>query len=479
LAKIAFVQEELRERFGIMMLSSELKEHGHEREVFIESSNEAFRMEVIAWNPDIIAFSTMTPGIAFAEKNIKFFKENTNALIVMGGAHPTFYPEVIFETPVDVICRGEGQEAMVELADAIEQGESHYKIANLWARDKCDKNHIHKNDVRPICDINTHSNLDFDLYYAKFQELADAPTKRVFLGKGCPFDCTYCFNHSMKKLYKGKGKYTQYMDVKKAIKEIISIRDKYGMKWLLILTDAVNIERKWFMDFLEEYKQKVKIPFICNVRIDRVDEEMVKAMKEAGCDRVNYGIEHGNYEIRKNILKRNMPDDVIIKAGQLFTKYKIRVQTANIIGVPHETVETIMETVRLNRKVKPKIAQGFILQPFPGTEIHKYAAEHGLLPDDNSYSKSGTGFQASYFAEQSFPLKLKDKCKLLKMFYLFNLFCHTDKLDFCLKLMLVLPFTRLYKLIYMWPLIHQMFKYAKDLQERVKALRIFVKIMTS
>jgi radical SAM superfamily enzyme YgiQ (UPF0313 family) len=279
----------------------------------------------------------------------------------------------------------------------------------------------------------------------------------------------------LKELYKGKGKYTQYRPVDSIIDEILSINEKYGMKWMQIITDAVNIDRKWFIEFLDKYKEKVGIPFICNVRIDRIDEEIVKKMKEAGCDRVNYGIEHGNYEIRKNVLKRDMSNEAIIKAGQLFNKYKMRVLTANIIGVPHETVETVMETVRLNRKIKPKIAQCFILQPYPKTNIYNYSKEHGFLDEKYDYSRTGTGFQEGFSnADYSMQLKLKDGKKLTKLLFLFDFLVHFKYLDPFINIILSLPFTRLYKAIYIFPLIRQRIKYSDNWNEKLEVLKTFL-----
>jgi radical SAM superfamily enzyme YgiQ (UPF0313 family) len=201
-------------------------------------------------------------------------------------------------------------------------------------------------------------------------------------------------------------------------------------------------------------------------------------MKEAGCDRVNYGIEHGSYEIRKNVLRRDMTDEVIIKAGRLFNKYNIRVQTANIIGVPHETVASVMRTIRLNRKVKPAIAQCFILQPYPGTEIYDYSQKHGFLKENYMYSQSGTGFQVGFEdLGENIQLELKDKKKLVKLYFLFNFLVKFRYMDPFVNILLNLPLIRLYKIIFVLPMIRQKIKFSTKWSDKLLAAKKLLHII--
>lgn len=474
MAKIAFIQEELRDRFGVMLLSACLGEHGHTRDVFVAEKTNDLVGDVKAFGPDVLAFSTMTAGVPFALETMKKLKEATGALTIMGGPHATFYPEIISEEGIDAVCIGEGEGAIVDIADAIDKKSSIREIKNLWVKDHENPGTIYKNELRERSDINELPIFDRALYFDKYKELAEAPTKKIFIAKGCPFDCSYCFNHSLKHMYKGKGKYLQFYTVDRVLDEIRLINEKWGMQWLQIITDTVNVDKEWFMEFMKRYKEEFDIRYICNVRIDRIDEEIVKMMKESGCDRVNYGIEHGNYEIRKNILKRDMTDEEIIRGGQLFNKYGMRVQTANIIGVPHETVETAMSTVRLNRMVKPDIAQIFILQPYPKTRIYDYAMEHGFLDNDFIYASAGNGFHFGFDgAEERMQLKLEDEKKLIRLFLLFDFFVHHQWTDKIHRLLLSLPLNRLYKMIYMFPMVKQYFKYGKGIRTKLKAIKTY------
>lgn len=475
MVKIAFVQEELRTRFGIMILSAVLKSGGHKCDVFIQDQCENIIEEIIRYGPDIIAFSTMTPGISFALDSAKKLRDKSNALIVMGGPHPTFYPEVIEENCLDVICIGEGEYALLELANSIDTGNDITNIKNLWVK-KGSK--VFKNELRDLVDLDQLPSYDWDLYYSKYPELRDAPTKLIFVTRGCPFNCTYCFNHNLKEMYRGKGQFVRYMSVEKVLLEINTIKKQYEMKWLQIMGDTINADRNWFYDFLNRYKQTFDIPFLCNVRIDLIDEETVKLMKDAGCERVDYGIEHGDEWIRKNVLKRNMSDQIIIENGKLFNKFGIRVQTTNLIGVPYETVDTAFKTIDINRHVKPELAKCTILQPYPGTKINEYALQNGFLEKDYEYSKFGTSFTIDFDGSTDFiPLKLEQHDEIVNLFYFFNFLVQHKWVEPLVKYLIRIPPNRFFKAVYIFPMIRQEVKYTNSKRKKVKAAGRFFRLL--
>ena len=132
-----------------MYLSAMLKKNNHECEVFIDTETDNLVDDVLEYKPDIIGFSTMTTGLRFALGKAKQLKEHTNTIIIMGGPHPTFYPDVINEKCIDAICVGEGEYAIVDLANNIEKKKSLTRIKNIWFK----KNgKVYKNDIRDLID---------------------------------------------------------------------------------------------------------------------------------------------------------------------------------------------------------------------------------------------------------------------------------------------------------------------------------------
>ena len=457
--KVAFVQEEMRERFGFMTLSAVLKLAGHTCDIFIDEAPGDVFSDVLAYEPDIIAFSTMTPGIGFALNYASRFKAAAPHIpVIMGGPHPTYYQEVIEEDCLDAICVGEGEDAMLEIADRLAEGKSFADIANCHVKENGE---IFRNEMRRLKDPDLVPYPDRDLFFDKFKELREEKTRRIYLIRGCPFECTYCFNHALKKMTRGKGKFLRQGSVERAIDEIKWLRDTYGMTWLQISSDTLNVERKWFMKFLDLYEKEVKIPFLAAIRVDFIDEEMVAKMKSAGCDRVDYAIEHGNEEMRSKMLKRPMSNETVINSGNLFNKYKIRVHTANLFGVPHETVDTVLETVHINQAVRPERAHVSILNPFERTEIRDYTIEQGFLDKDADTREANFGYRVVESKhELAMVLDLENPKRLLNLFYFFSLMVSFPILEKPLLMLSHLPTNRLFLFIYAVSLSWVDIKYA-------------------
>lgn len=283
---------------------------------------------------------------------------------------------------IDALCIGEGDQVIVEVAGAIDKGEDCSGLENIWLRSG---NGIIKNDVRALIeDLDVLPFPDRDIYFEKYSVLRKNPTATFILGRGCPYRCSYCFNHLMRGIYSGKGKFVRFPSVDYAIAQIKDVKNRYGFKWVQINDDTINVNKKWFTDFLLKYEKEIKTPFICNIRADAMDEELADLMVFAGVNRVNFGVESGNERMRKEVLNRHMANEQLIRVGRMFNKRKVRVFTANMIGLPGETVSEAFETIKINKEIKPELAAFDVLQPFPKTDIYKYCIENNLLKEHSS-----------------------------------------------------------------------------------------------
>lgn len=424
--KICFVQQSYREQFGIMYLSAICKREGHQTDVYIYSREKTIP------EADIYAVSSSTPSYPEDEKIIKMIKLTTNKPIILGGPHPTY--NHVDTKYLDAVVVGEGYEAIIDFIKEVKLfGVIHYPI---------------RYDVRPLYNINNLPMPDYGLYYDKYQELRDKPTKQVYIVRGCPYHCAFCYNPAYNRLYETKGKITQCMDIDKAMSEIKELHDKWGFKWLQFISDTMNLNNEWFTALLKRYHIEIGKPYLCNVRVNAVTEALTLTMKETGCSRVDFGVEHGDTFIRNIILNRNMPKKMMVDAGKWFRKAGIRVQTTNIFGLPEESLNNAIQTVKLNREIRPEIAKACVLQPFKGTDIYKYAESQGLL--QNMDINSGTTFQRDFEGRGGFTkIKLKDEKKLIRMSYLLDLFVQQRWLPtIIIKLICSLPLDKLYKRYY-------------------------------
>lgn len=375
MARIVFLQRLYYEYGGPAIISAVLRGNGHDVSLLIGEKSHYFLSKVK--KTDIVAFSTMTGMHHWAIKIASEIKKKMNILTVFGGPHPTYAPEIIEHPSVDVVCLGEGEYPMLDLADSFDTGKDISSIPNLWVK----KNErIYKNEIRPLIeDLDSLPFSDRRLYYKTYYYLRKSPLKRFMAARGCPYRCSFCFNPRLQEMYRGRGRYVRFRSPHNIVEEIKKVKNGYGLRGVFFTDDVFTLNKNWLREFLPLYKKYISLPFTCDSRVDILDEEIAALLKDAGCLYLRIGIESGNEKIRNEILKKDITDDQIINAVQILKKYKIKFMTYNMVGIPEETLENAYQTVELNIKIKTNYPRCSILTPYPGTEIAAYAAQRGLL----------------------------------------------------------------------------------------------------
>ena len=414
MARVLFLQEVAYDVLGVMYLSGYAKRKGHEVDILIESEErKEFFPKIIEFNPDAVAFS-VTVGYQRHYLNIaQKVKDMLGVPVIFGGPHCTVTPELIENPPVDVLCRGEGEEAFVDFLDALDTGGDIAKIPNLWSKKD---GSIIRNDVRPGEEnLDRYSPPDRSLYY-KYDNLRNRPLKTFFASRGCPYNCSFCFNQVLVDLYKGKMKIVRRVSPQQMVEEILDCREKYPLERFYFDDDLFISDKGWLEEFAPLFNRKVGLPFACNVHANLVNEEVVKLLKEAGCYLVMWGIESGDQEIRYRILNKRISDDKIHSAAELFRKYDIKMKAFNLMGIPGETFEQALKTIKLNADIKIDYPWCNIALPLPGTKLEKIAWEMEVLPDNfnaNMLNKS-----TAFFDENLIQPDFKRVARLQKLFYI-------------------------------------------------------------
>jgi len=162
------------------------------------------------------------------------------------------------------------------------------------------------------------------------------------------------------------------------------VKAKYPLTSVHFSDDTFVLNKKWLFEFLKKYKEKIDIPFSCNVRADLIDKKIVLELKRAGCRAVSFGVESGNEIIRNQILGKTTDDKVILKTVKLLQKAKIQFLTTNMFGIPGEEEEDIWKTLEFNRRIKPNFTRAFIFDAYPGLPLSQTAIEKGHLRKDHS-----------------------------------------------------------------------------------------------
>jgi radical SAM superfamily enzyme YgiQ (UPF0313 family) len=394
---------------GIAALCGIAKEKGHHVELYqpVRISMRELHDRFSDKKFSLCLVSSTTNQYPYALKLVKYIKMVSDVPVILGGPHATNCPNILEENEaIDGLCIGEGDLALSELLDCIEKNEEPYHIKNMWFRKG---NHIIKNEVRHLIE-------DLDILpmpdYSVFSTEVIDRRPSILLSRGCPYNCSHCCNNVLLGLYKGKGKYTRTKSIKRAIDEVSEFIEKYSPNKLNFDDDTFVKNKDWLFSFLEEYKEITKIPFDCNTRPETLDDETCRRLKDANCDTLCIGIESGSEELRKCRLNRNMSNESIKTAFALAHKYRMNTYAFNMIGIPDETYENHLDTIKLNRETKPTRTQITIFYPYPGTELYRYAKEKGYIKDPVEYRDSFVS--GSILKMKQFP-----KWKISMAYYLF------------------------------------------------------------
>jgi radical SAM superfamily enzyme YgiQ (UPF0313 family) len=379
--RVLFIEKQIDyEPQGIMQLSSVLKDAGHEVGLAIASQEDPIEV-ALDFEPDLLGYSVLTGSQRYyfdLNLRIRGALKGKGTLSVFGGPHPTFFPEMIEEPGVDGICIGEGEGALVDLVETLSNGGFKPDIPNWWFKSEGE---IVKNPVRPLVrELGTLPLPDRELIYNKHAYTRNAPIKRFMSSRGCPYQCTYCFNHAYYQIYKKERRGNQ-RPVDCLIEEVMWVRSRWPLEYVFFIDDLFIISDDWLEELADKWPRKVGLPFFCNVRADILVRwpHKVDLLAKAGAFNVSMGIEAANDRIRNDLLKRHMTRDHIIEAGKLLQEAGIRVTATNILGLPSGTLEDDINTMRLNSEARISYAQAFIFQPYPGTELGQYARDNEFV----------------------------------------------------------------------------------------------------
>ncbi|MFQ5981418.1 MAG: B12-binding domain-containing radical SAM protein [Candidatus Heimdallarchaeota archaeon] len=370
--------------FGISYISSYLKSHGHQTELLIltrVTKKSIIDQFITQFQPSLICFTAVTTEYAFISKIANYVKSSYPSIfLLIGGIYSSINPERVIQGPFDALCIGEGEYPTLELVEYLEKGKKPRKIKNLWIKTE---EGIEKNPTREFNqDLDSLPFPDREMWH-KWTHYRDIGDQNILLGRGCPFNCTYCYNHALKKV--ANGKYVRFRSANNILLEIKELVTKYPKtKEIYFEGDNVGADLGFALKLCSEI-QKINrnrhLLFGVNLRVvpNRDYEEIFQAFKKANF-RVNIGLESGSEKIRKNILRRHYSNADIIRTIKQAKKYGLYVKTFNMIGLPGETLADFKKTIQVNRASLPDQMFLNMFCPYPGMDIFKIAKKMGSLP---------------------------------------------------------------------------------------------------
>jgi anaerobic magnesium-protoporphyrin IX monomethyl ester cyclase len=378
--RVLFILKQIDyEPIGLMHLSTALQNAGHQVRLAVAAEEDPAAV-AREWQPGILAYSIWTGGQKYyLELNGRVRAEWPGAFSAFGGPHPTFFPEMIEDTGLDRVgvCVGEGEEALVDLANTLDAGRNPTGIPNWWLRFNGE---IMRSPVRPYtCDLDSLGQPDRALIYDRDPIIRRSKIKHFITGRGCPYNCAYCYNHALGEIYRGKGQRVRQRSVEHVLTELEEVKARYPLEFAVFLDDTFILSPEWIAQFAREYPRRIGVPFFCNVRANLISTDIARQLRAAGCVSVGMGVETGNDAMREQILKRNMSREEIVLACRTLHEAGLAVLTTNMVGLPHSTVDNDFETIALNADCRADFANAFIFQPYPRTELGEIVRRDRLM----------------------------------------------------------------------------------------------------
>lgn len=337
-------------------------------------NNDILTNKINKFSPDYVG---ITGATSFCNEIINLSKIikniDKNIKVIVGGVHATILPEdFIKEKSIDIIVVGEGDFTLNEIVS----GKRLKDIKGIiW---KC-RNRIIKNQNRPLI-----KNLDelpfpalnlFEINKYQGSHLTERafPRGPIETSRGCPYNCVYC----NKLIFRGKFRVKSPKRVVDEMERMLSL----GFKEAYVVDDgfSTNIARaKKICDEIIRKELKFHWSLLCGVRVDKVDMELLKKLKKAGCYQIAFGIESGNQKIL-DLINKNITINQIKKAVKLSKIASIETFGLFLLGLPGETEKTMQNTINFAKILDLDNAKFGIVIPYPGTRLFHDWDEKGLI----------------------------------------------------------------------------------------------------
>jgi anaerobic magnesium-protoporphyrin IX monomethyl ester cyclase len=332
------------------------------------------RRELAEFKPDALVLSITTPTLADDVKSAVLAKEvNPEIVTVTKGAHFLYLDEVAMkEHPaLDIVIRGEYEETIRVLASGSEWNE----IDGITYRsgDQVIRN-ANRNFIRDINSIPYPARhlVDNGLYFRP--DTGELQTT-VVTSRGCPFTCVFCLAQPV------SGAKVRNRTPENVVGELKECVEKYGIRNFLFRSDLFTANRKWVFELCDKIKEEgLNIKWACNSRADTIQEDLLRAMKDAGCWLIAFGVESGDPDMLEK-MRKQLKFEKIEPAIRTCRKAGLKSSVYFLIGLPWENRETFDKSKKLARKLDPDFIEFFYSYPFYGTDFYREAVKEGLIED--------------------------------------------------------------------------------------------------
>ncbi|MCK5434488.1 MAG: cobalamin-dependent protein, partial [Dehalococcoidales bacterium] len=356
---------------GLALIAAVLEREGYQ--VAVLDAN-ALKLQPEAVVPlvsdaDVIGLTAITPTINTAIAIARQLKKAYPALpIVLGGAHATLLSEETLATApeIDIIVRGEGEQTIIDLLSALENKEPLDNIPGISYRkygEVVSNPTRYKNINLDSLPFLAYHLLPWRRYKPHPPHGRALPFAAIITSRGCPYRCSYCSKPIFGNKFRGQSP-------ERVVEEVAYHKRKFGIKEFAFYDDVFTLDKRRAQAIADEIiKRGLKIHWTCETRVNLVDKDLLRHIKQAGCYAIAYGIESASQEIL-DTLNKDITLDQAEEAVRLSQEVGLQTIGYFMIGSPGESPETIRQTIDLAKKLKLDFAQFAVTIPFPGTMLY-------------------------------------------------------------------------------------------------------------
>lgn len=377
---------------GLSLIAAVLEREGHQVSLLDANALKLKPEDIFPYVADanVVGLTAMTPTINVVISIARQLKlANPDLTIILGGAHGTLLPEeTLTGAPqVDVVIRGEGEETIIDLLNALKNKHSLDDVLGISYRK--DNQVVSTPERSTDVDLDSLPFLAYHLlpwqrYKPHPPHGRALPFAAVITSRGCPYKCSFC-----SKVF---GSKFRGQSPERVVEEVAYYIERFGIKELAFYDDVFTLDKKRAYAIADGMIRKgLRIHWTCETRVNLVDRELLRHMKRAGCYTIAYGIESASQEILDTLTK-GITLEQVEEAVRLTQEVGLQTIGYFMIGSPGEDTDTIAKTITFAKRLNLDFAQFAITTPFPGTELYNTYLRGGKddIPWEN-FLYEGTG----------------------------------------------------------------------------------------
>jgi radical SAM superfamily enzyme YgiQ (UPF0313 family) len=366
---------------GLMYVAAALEKAGFKVQMLdnylMKKSAEEVKQLITQINPEIVGItcgSATYPRCVETSKAIKQAKPDCK--IVVGGWHASYMPDSLLANPeIDYVVMGEGERTISELATAIINSDE--KTASSIPGVACRRNGTNiKNPPKYIENMDeipypARHLLPLELYDRTIEYLNAKPADVMSISRGCVFNCGFC---ETRKLW---GNICRSFSPHRVIGEIQDLQSRYGSKGIYFINDNFTLRKKETAELCNlMIANKLDLEWVCDTRVDLVNDELLALMSKAGCKTIWFGVESASQKILQRIGRNTTPQEVET-AFKLCRKNGIKTACSFMLGLPDETLKDMEASLKFAKKLNPDWCQFNTFIAYPDSRLYNELIEKG------------------------------------------------------------------------------------------------------